>query len=119
MGGCIRDKNTSLLGLSVAHLVLQRVCQPSRSAILQMGDEGQTQGRPGLRTPAPQHHSALLPSDSSVLGDKSHTSTINKAAYLPASQALLPVMKNEASSSFGLADRAVETWKHCVTVQEQ
>lgn len=69
-------------------------------------------------TPAPQHLSALLPSDNSVLGEKSYMYVISKAVYLTATQALLPVKKNEASS-FGLADHTVNTWKHCITVQEQ
>ena len=60
-------------------------------------------------TPAPQHLLALLPSDNSALGDKSYTYTINKPVYLPATQALLPVKKNEAASSFGLADHAQST----------
>lgn len=68
-------------------------------------------------TPATQHLSALLHSANSVLGEKSYTYTINKAVYLPATQDLLPV-KNEASSSLGLADCAVDARKHHITVQE-
>lgn len=78
-----------------------------------MGNEQRSWGSPCLKTPAPQHLSALLPSEDSVLREKSNTSAADTAIYLPATQALLPAVRNKAASSFGFAKGAADTRKQC------
>lgn len=97
------------------------MCRSGSPALLirHLADEQGTRGSPCLVAPAAQHLSALLPSEDSALRARSDTYAANTAVHLPATQALLPAVKNEGASSLGFAEGAADARKHCASVQEQ